>query len=121
MICKNVLLIEDDRDIRNALEELLKSQGYVTHVAGNGKEGFDVLQTSYALNDPCIILLDLMMPIMDGWEFFRAKQADAKLASIPVVVLSAYDGDKAELSSTRFLKKPIDFETLLEVVREHCG
>jgi len=69
-----------------------------------------------------VILLDLMMPVMDGWEFRRKQQADPALASVPVIVLSALDLARAgNLDATAFLKKPLDFDHLLALVREHCA
>ena len=70
---------------------------------------------------PNVILLDLMMPVMDGWEFRRQQKADPELAPVPVIVLSALDQARAAtVDAEAFLKKPLDFDRLLELVRDHC-
>lgn len=121
MECKNVLVVEDDSDIRDALRDLLQVEGYNVLCAGDGEEGINVLQKISTSNPPCLVVLDLMMPLMDGWDFYKIKQADQKIADIPTVVISAYEGDKGDLSEVPFIKKPIEFQVLLEAVQEHCG
>ena len=81
-----ILLIDDDPDTREQLAEILREAGYLVATARNGLEGLEKLKTDYA---PCVILLDLMMPVMNGWQF-RAKQlSEPELAQLPVIVLSA--------------------------------
>ncbi len=81
-----ILLIDDDPDTREQLAEILSEAGYLVATARNGLEGLEKLKTDCA---PCVILLDLMMPVMNGWQF-RAKQlSEPKLARLPVIVLSA--------------------------------
>src|SRR5688572_18631294 len=116
---RSILVIEDDKDIREALHDSLHMIGYRVQVASNGQEALDVLGR---MEPPCLILLDLMMPIMDGWEF-RAKQKNIpKIANIPVVVVSA-DGN-AKLKASKMnaqdgLTKPIDFEALFDVAETY--
>ena len=70
---------------------------------------------------PNVILLDLMMPVMDGWEFHRQLEADPALAPVPVIVLSALDQVRAaNIHAAAFLKKPLDFDRLLDLVRTYC-
>ena len=77
--------------------------------------------TSTPPASPHVILLDLMMPVMDGWEFRRQQKADPALAPVPVIVLSALDPARtANVDAAAFLKKPLDFDRLLELVRAHC-
>jgi CheY-like chemotaxis protein len=85
MACRQILVIEDNADIRKLLMLTLESEGYCVVGAADGREGLDVLARISGL---CLILLDLMMPVMNGWEFLRAKQKDGVLAVIPVVVIS---------------------------------
>ncbi len=113
-----VLVVEDDTDIRAALIDVLNEHGYVAVGAINGQDALDKLR---AQQKPCVIVLDLMMPVMDG-RTFREKQLDTpELASIPVVVVSAYREmlDQA-LRIKDVLRKPLDIDDLVAAVRRHC-
>jgi CheY-like chemotaxis protein len=113
-----VLIVEDDEDLRDMMAQLLTIEGFDAATVSNGREALDYLQTS---EKPHVILLDLMMPVMDGWEFRRQQKADPDLARVPVIVLSALDAGRAStVDATAFLKKPLDFDRLLELVRLHC-
>jgi CheY-like chemotaxis protein len=90
--CKRVLVVEDEDVIRETFGLALELEGYKVFTAANGKEALDLLSKIPA---PCLILLDLMMPVMNGWEFIEAVQKDASLSTIPVVVVTAY-GDQAK-------------------------
>src|SRR5262249_1755713 len=81
-----VLVVDDDSDIRGALCELLEDEGYRVVAASNGEEALVYLNSR---ERPCVILLDLMMPVMDGWEFRRQQQKDPRWSQIPVVVITA--------------------------------
>jgi CheY-like chemotaxis protein len=115
-----VLVVEDDPDIRATLCEALEDHGFVAIAAGNGAEALTYLRGGN--ERPNLILLDLMMPVMDGRTFRGEQLADAMLASIPVVVISAYCGVAryAEDLSAECVAKPVRLETLLEVARRHC-
>lgn len=114
---KTLLLVEDDPDIRTTLKEVLELEGYSVLSAANGKEAYDLLKTS---PKPCLILLDLMMPVMNGWEFLEAQQSHAKIANVPVIVVSAA-GDKAKSAKAHgFIKKPIEVDGLLEMIERFC-
>lgn len=115
-----VLVVDDDRDIRDSLVEMLESQGYLARGAANGVEALEVMRTSAEL--PCVILLDLMMPMMDGWEFRETQLANPAWTQIPVIVISAYaDVDvKARALAAEYLCKPLAVRLLLEAVRRHC-
>jgi CheY-like chemotaxis protein len=113
-----VLIVEDDEDLREMMAQLLTLEGFETATASNGREALEYLHRS---DRPDVILLDLMMPVMDGWEFRRRQQADPSLAPVPVIVLSALDhGRASNLEATAFLKKPLDFDRLVSLVRTHC-
>ena len=111
----SVLVVDDESDIREAVAEVLADEGYVVHGAGDGAEA---LRKARAVH-PDIVLLDLMMPGMNGWAFRAAQKGDPELSDIPVVVLSAL-GRVAGMDAAGFIQKPFDLEELLDVVREHA-
>jgi CheY-like chemotaxis protein len=115
-----VLVVEDDSEIRDSLVEILNEAGYGTLGVNNGHEALHALRTLPFT--PCFILLDLMMPIMDGITFREKQRADPALANIPVVVISA-SRDLAETAralDALALGKPLDLEELLAVARRLC-
>lgn len=116
---KQILVVEDDDSIRDALKELFSGEGYSVAVAENGSTGLTVL----ANVKPCLVLLDLMMPVMDGRGFLRALEinADRELAATPVVLITAA-GEKgaAGCKVSEVLTKPIDIEKLLAVAEKYC-
>jgi len=113
-----VLIVEDDADLREMMAQLLSLEGFHTAAVANGREALEYLQRS---ESPEVILLDLMMPVMDGWEFVKHQQADPILSHVPVIVLSALDQSRtASVDAAAFLKKPLDFDRLLELVRSYC-
>jgi len=115
-----VLIVEDDADLREMMAQLLTLEGYQIETVANGREALAYLSDAPR---PDVILLDLMMPIMDGWEFRRRQQDDPALADVPVIVLTALDQAQAhasDLNGVDFLKKPLDFDRLLELVRRRC-
>ncbi len=118
MQSKTILVIEDDRTIRNTIKLILELEGYKVLLAADGREGLNLLSDVPA---PCLILLDLMMPVMTGWEFIEALEADQVLMAIPVVVVTAFS-EKAEKvkSERKVIKKPLEFDTLLAVANEYC-
>lgn len=106
-----VLVVEDEQDIRETLRDILEMEGYRVRCACNGKEALDALAE---MPRPLLILLDLMMPVMSGYELLQALRANDDLASIPVTVVSAVGDRLAE--GTAVLRKPVDLETLLHAV-----
>jgi CheY-like chemotaxis protein len=115
---KRVLVVEDDLDIRESLEQILEIEGYEPLLAENGQAAVELLNQG---ERPCLILLDLMMPVMSGWEFLRVQRENTLIATIPVIVVSAA-GDRAKSTSANgYIKKPIELENLLEVVHQFCG
>ncbi|MFN7914312.1 MAG: response regulator transcription factor [Vicinamibacterales bacterium] len=114
-----VLIVEDDADLREMMAQLLALEGFQSKTVSNGREALAYLQHG---DRPDLILLDLMMPVMDGWEFRRRQVQDASISGVPVVVLSALDPVRgADLGGTSFLKKPLDFDRLLAIVHRFCG
>jgi CheY-like chemotaxis protein len=110
----SVLVVEDDRDIRECMADALEMEGYAVMCAGNGREALDQLRRGPR---PDLILLDLLMPVMSGWEFRQAQLADPLLAGIPVVIVSASaPGDGAR--PDRHLPKPFGIDELLAVVAQ---
>ena len=115
-----VLLVEDNVDARNAFEALLQQQGFGVVTAGDGEEALAVLRSGLK---PRLILLDLMMPRKDGWQFRREQVADPELARFPVVVLSGAGqlGRRTQhLGIAEYLEKPVDVERLIAVVARYC-
>ncbi len=112
MTCSRILLVEDDKNIRELFRELLESEGFVVDTCVNGHDAVAFLDHH---QDPCLILLDMMMPIMNGREFmkeFTKRPHAIAIAPIPVVLVSA--------SANGFLKKPFDIDVLLAIVRTYC-
>jgi len=116
--CPSLLIIEDEKDIRESLQQALEFEGYNVSSAENGQEALRLLN---AIQGPCLILLDLMMPIMNGWEFLDALKDDHILATIPVVIVSAYSDRAKTVKASGFVKKPIDLDILFRIVKKYCN
>jgi CheY-like chemotaxis protein len=114
--CRAILVVEDEADIREAIVEFLRADGFVVEHAHDGLEALVRLPR---MPQPTLILADLMMPIMDGHALIAALRADDRFATLPVVVVSAVDA--ATPDAYRRLKKPIDLDDLASIVRELCG
>jgi CheY-like chemotaxis protein len=117
-----VLVVEDDRPIRDSMVQVLQDEGYAVLVAIDGSEALRLLRDTPEL--PGLILLDLMMPTMDGFQFRAEQLADPRLSSIPVVVLSADVNVFARAETLHVqgvLKKPLSLDALLGCVEQHCG
>lgn len=115
-----ILLVDDDPGLRAALAEALEESGYEVACAGDGR---DALAQLGDRPTPAVILLDLAMPVMDGWSFRAAQRKDPRLAAIPTVVLSASLGDPRALDGldpAAALSKPFDLERLIETVQRLC-
>jgi two-component system chemotaxis response regulator CheY len=112
-----VLVVEDDEAIRDSVVDILEVEGYSVASAGNGREALDVLAQSQR---PCVVLLDLMMPEMDGWEFVASLRSDSCLSTIPVVVTTATSAAPPG-GVALVLRKPIRVDALLDAVAAHCA
>ncbi|MEW6056608.1 MAG: response regulator [Bdellovibrionota bacterium] len=120
-----VLLVEDDRDIREAVRDLLELEGYTVVTAENGREALRILSDDFA---PKVILLDFLMPVMNGIEFLNEKRKREKISKIPVILLSASNKAFREIkdadllsSEVCVLAKPLEIEGLIEAVRQRAG
>lgn len=117
-----VLVVEDDFGIRESISEVLEDHQYLPVPAVNGKDALERLKAS--TDKPCVILLDIMMPVMDGWDFRAVQREDPELSSIPVVVLTAHANLReadARLKASAYLSKPVTMEALLSTVDRFCA
>jgi DNA-binding response OmpR family regulator len=116
-----VLIVEDDEDTAEMLRKLLDVMGYASNVASNGKVGLDYLRdtpTKY-----CLVLLDIMMPVMDGWGFLKEHRGDSTISGIPVIIVTAALDAQAKVGGTNavaFLPKPVDTGTLRAALQQYC-
>jgi CheY-like chemotaxis protein len=116
-----ILLVDDDAHVRGVVASVLKMEGMDVTTAADGCEALHILRNE---PPPCLILLDLNMAGMDGWEFRRRQLLWREMADIPVVVLSGHAQVKAvtrAMSARAVLAKPVAFHHLLRVVDEHCA
>jgi CheY-like chemotaxis protein len=114
-----ILVVDDEEGIRDMLGTALELSGYGVVKAQNGKEALAKLAHSGV---PCVIFLDLMMPVMNGWEFADALARDARWSSIPIVVVSAFPERAVTLTRAKgVLGKPLDLDALLRYAEMHCG
>jgi CheY-like chemotaxis protein len=115
-----VLVVDDDADIRESITDVLEMRGYRVQSAVNGQQALDILRGG---GRPCVILLDLMMPVLNGWEFRAEQTRDESLASVPVVIISG-DGSTSQKAATmgisQYLRKPLELSVMLDVVKRHC-
>ncbi len=114
-----VLAVDDDPDILLAFKDVLEMEGHCVLLARGGQEALALLRKG---TRPAVILLDLMMPDLSGWEFIEAMSADASLPPIPVVVLSGQGVSAREVAAlgvSGYLKKPVDLEQLLGTVSRY--
>ena len=115
-----IIVVEDEGDIREDVADLLREEGYEVVTAANGSEALTRLRES---GQACVILLDLMMPVMDGVEFREEQLRDPRLAKVPVIVVSGAANARqkaADLKAADFLVKPFKMNALLEAVGKVC-
>ncbi|NMO21259.1 response regulator [Pyxidicoccus fallax] len=115
----SVMAVDDDLDILLAFKDVLEMEGYAVVLARGGREALELLRAGVR---PAVILLDLMMPDINGWDFRERQVADASLASLPVVVVSGQgvsERDVARLGVDGYLKKPVDLDQLLRTVARY--
>ncbi len=117
---KKILIVDDDQPLRESLREVLTDEGWEAVVASDGREALDLLARD---EPPCLILLDLMMPNMNGWQFRAAQLEDPQIAGICTLVMTANLNLLAEspLRVDHVVRKPIALAPLLDLVAECCG
>lgn len=116
-----ILVIDDDKEIRDSLHDVLTDEGYSVVCAENGREGLNYLTSDHPM--PRLVFLDLMMPVLDGQEFRREQMNIPSISNIPTILFSAngqLDKRAFEIGMTDFLKKPIDLDLLLEIAAKYC-
>ena len=113
----SILIVEDDEDVREAMVAFLEMKGYTVASAGNGREALDYLE---AASLPDLIISDLAMPVMDGRQFRREQLKDARIAAIPILIITAM-ADRTHIDASEILLKPVDADVLLTAVNRHCG
>jgi CheY-like chemotaxis protein len=114
-VSKKILIIEDDRDILISVQELLETEGYIAEIAPNGAQALKMLREASVL--PQLILLDYMMPVMDGPTFRNEQRQDPRLAAIPIILMTADSFSvqkQREIGAVALLKKPLDVDVFLE-------
>lgn len=114
---KSILLVEDDELIRRAMQMVLEWEGYQVDCAGNGQEALDFLRAG---NRPCLIVLDVMMPVLDGEQFRREQSGDPNLAAIPVIVVSAATFAE-KVNAAQHIRKPFEVQELLEAIHHQIA
>jgi len=115
-----VLIVEDDVDIRETVRELLEDEGYHVLVAENGERALEALERPKPGDRPCLILVDLLMPVMDGRALIEALHQRRDLSQIPVIVMSALGSLGGLPPGTRVLRKPLAVDNFLAAIEEHC-
>lgn len=115
---KKILLVEDEPSIREMIRCLLEVEGYQVMAAPDGREGIEILKRTRSF---CLILLDIMMPKMNGWDFLDMLKSNAESANIPVVMLSAHGEMESIVRPNAIVQKPIKLNTLLDTIKRHCA
>lgn len=118
MQLKTVLIVDDEEAIRETLRMTLELEGYEVHTAEHGRAALEALEGTPR---PGVILVDLMMPIMNGWDFIAAVMQDCRFSTIPILVLTAFPDRAGALPAQSVLSKPISLDVLLSVVHDYCG
>jgi CheY-like chemotaxis protein len=116
-----VMIVEDDKDIRETMAKFLANMGYTTISAGNGLEALSTLLDRK--NIPCVVILDLMMPKMNGWEFRQEQLLRSDIANVPVILVSAIGNlhvERERLGAVDYLQKPFSLHQLHNVVQKYC-
>jgi len=117
-VCCDVLVVEDDPDLREAIAELLRDEGFVVETAENGARALARLESADGL--PKVIVSDLMMPEMNGWELVERLRAHERLCHVPVVVMTAASAPRVPLGIP-LMKKPIDVDEMARCIWAMCG
>lgn len=113
-----ILVVEDDHDIRVGVRMLLEDEGFRVLTVTDGRSALELLER--APEPPRLILLDLMLPVMDGWHFAKLVRKRPRLAGIPIVIMSAYEDPPPPEGVVGFIKKPVNADLLLRLVAPYC-
>jgi DNA-binding response OmpR family regulator len=113
-----IMIIDDDAAVRSALSDLLQEQGYRVVAVADGREGLRHLSRQ---EPPRLILLDLMMPAADGWQFRAEQLMNPTVASIPVIIITALASNVTQALGLEVVGKPFDIRRLLSLVQRHCS
>jgi len=118
VMAASVLVVDDDPNLVRLMAKFLKLEGFAPVTAGNGQEALDYLRGG---GEARVILLDLRMPVMDGWKFRREQKQDPGIAGIPIVVLSGLETERVhELDAAASFHKPVSFPEVVVVLRRLC-
>lgn len=120
MTLRTILVVDDDPDIRELIAQTLSDEGYAVVACGDGRTALSLASS----NPPSLILLDLMMPTMSGWQIIKNLKAASRSATIPVVLVSAsrdLNYTTEELGASAYLPKPFDLDDLINIVMKHVG
>ncbi|MES2526214.1 MAG: response regulator [Bdellovibrionota bacterium] len=124
MKTQKILTVDDDESIREAMTEMLEFEGFETVWAKNGLVALDYLKRVPDSELPDLVLLDYMMPVMNGKQFFNEKKSDPRLEGIPVVMMTA-NGNLVNVmdnvETTGYMSKPMDYETVVKMVKHFLG
>ena len=115
MAQKTVLLVEDDPDIRDIVQDVLEAEGYDVVPASHGRQALEFLTGARESEKPDLVILDMMMPLVDGRHVLEAIRNNQSLSSVPVVVMSAVAHEKP-VGAAAFLRKPFSLDTLFDAV-----
>lgn len=110
------MVVDDERGIRDTISRMLELEGYAAVLAENGRDALTKLETC----NPCLILLDVMMPVMGGLEFMKCVGEDPKLADIPIVLVTAYGSDVDASLARSIIDKPFRLHDILDTVKQYC-
>jgi two-component system chemotaxis response regulator CheY len=115
-----VLIVEDNQDIREALREVVAWEGYQVIEAENGRVALDILNSG-KMPEPCLILLDLLMPEMNGWEFMEFRRRNDAIAAIPTIIITAMKEGTLPQGAIKVIQKPIDLVELVSAIDGFCS
>jgi len=114
----SILIVEDEESIRQLYQMMLEIENYNVLLASNGQEALEKLEK--CPNLPCLVILDLMMPVMNGWQFVEAVKKVKEYADIPIIVVTAFRDKADTIKANGFMLKPIELDQFLKVVGKYC-
>jgi CheY-like chemotaxis protein len=117
-MAKTILIIEDNPAVVSTMKALLELEGYRVFTASNGLEGIEALKS---IGSACVILLDMMMPVMNGWGFLDFQRGEPQFADIPVIVVSAFGEVAKSVNPQEIIHKPVKLDLLLSTVHKYCA